>query len=72
MPIDAICESCHKQYKLADRLAGKKVKCRDCGLVIQVPVLHIHATAHATADGQQTQIKIPGIKFPEIIGVLAN
>src|SRR5262245_37742924 len=31
MPIKARCSECGKQYEVADRLAGKSVKCRACG-----------------------------------------
>jgi hypothetical protein len=37
MPIAAECKSCHKRFKANDKLAGKKVKCPQCGGVIQIP-----------------------------------
>ncbi|MFH1920211.1 MAG: hypothetical protein ABIP48_10040 [Planctomycetota bacterium] len=36
MPIPAECGSCHKRFKANDKLAGKKVKCPQCGGVIQI------------------------------------
>jgi hypothetical protein len=37
MPITAICQSCHHQFQAPDTFAGKRVKCRHCGQVFQVP-----------------------------------
>ncbi len=37
MPIKAECGSCHKRFKAPDKLAGKKVKCPQCGGVIPIP-----------------------------------
>lgn len=37
MPIAAECGACHKRFKAPDKLAGKRVKCPQCGGVIQVP-----------------------------------
>lgn len=36
--IEFSCESCQKQYRVKDELAGKKAKCKQCGHVFQVPV----------------------------------
>jgi len=33
------CQSCQKRYKVGDELAGKKVKCRECAQIMQIPVL---------------------------------
>ena len=38
MPIAAQCGSCQKRFKAPDKLAGKKVKCPQCGGVIAIPV----------------------------------
>jgi len=35
--IEVNCPSCGKGYKLADKLAGRRVKCRQCGKPIDVP-----------------------------------
>lgn len=37
MPILAQCGSCQKKFKAGDQLAGKKVKCPQCGSVITIP-----------------------------------
>jgi hypothetical protein len=37
MAISLQCEQCGKQYKLADNLAGKRLKCKQCGNTISVP-----------------------------------
>ncbi len=37
MGIPIACEACHRQYKVDDKLAGKKVKCKGCGATIRVP-----------------------------------
>ncbi len=37
MPITVQCSSCSKKYKVADTLAGKKIRCKGCGGVVAVP-----------------------------------
>lgn len=37
MTIELDCQSCGKSYRLGDQLAGKKVKCKECGTTIKVP-----------------------------------
>lgn len=37
MPIKVACPSCGHQYQVADALAGKKVKCKECGGIIAIP-----------------------------------
>ncbi|MBC8116611.1 MAG: hypothetical protein H7062_19635 [Candidatus Saccharimonas sp.] len=37
MSIRASCDSCGKQLKVRDEAAGKRVKCPDCGSVVQIP-----------------------------------
>ena len=36
MPLEIKCESCQKRYRVDERFAGKKVKCRNCGAIISV------------------------------------
>src|SRR5687768_17403077 len=36
MPITAQCAACKKQYRLVDEMAGKKVKCKQCGQTFDV------------------------------------
>ena len=38
MPVLAICDGCRAEYNLKDEYGGKKVKCKDCGSVILVPM----------------------------------
>ena len=38
MPIATSCADCGRSYTIKDELAGKKIKCKDCGAVIAVPV----------------------------------
>src|SRR5438094_1353525 len=37
MPIMVECNSCGKQYNAPDSMAGKRVKCKQCGEVFQIP-----------------------------------
>lgn len=37
MPIAFPCQQCGENYKVADTLAGKKIKCRKCHAVVSVP-----------------------------------
>jgi hypothetical protein len=37
MAISLQCEQCGKQYQLSDNLAGKRIKCKECGNAINVP-----------------------------------
>lgn len=37
MAISFSCTNCLRPYKVADSLAGKKAKCKDCGTVMQIP-----------------------------------
>jgi hypothetical protein len=47
MAIAVECQDCHRSYKVDDKLAGKKVKCRNCGALLRVP------GEESTDDGQQ-------------------
>ena len=38
MAIAAKCESCGKRFRANDKLAGKKVKCPECGGVLTIPL----------------------------------
>jgi hypothetical protein len=37
MGISFTCENCLRPYRVADSLAGKRVKCKDCGAEIRIP-----------------------------------
>src|SRR4051794_8698715 len=51
MSLVARCDSCRKAFKLDDKLAGKKVRCKACGGVITVPRgAGAAATPRATGD----------------------
>lgn len=38
MPIKVSCDNCFTDLKVADQQAGKKIKCRECGEVLTIPV----------------------------------
>ncbi len=38
MPIKVSCDNCFTDLKVADQHAGKKIKCRECGQVLTIPV----------------------------------
>src|SRR2546423_964423 len=37
MPIKVTCDSCDREYNLADDTAGKRLKCKACGEAFTVP-----------------------------------
>jgi predicted Zn finger-like uncharacterized protein len=37
MPIRVQCPGCAAEYKLADTLAGKKIRCKKCEAIVPVP-----------------------------------
>jgi len=39
MAINVQCSECGKAYALRDEMAGKKAKCKECGAVIDIPLL---------------------------------
>src|SRR5687767_14322433 len=49
MPIAIQCADCSSTYNVDDRLAGKRVKCKNCGSAIFVPRLGGAASAPASA-----------------------
>lgn len=48
MAISFGCERCGKAYKLDDSLAGKKAKCKQCGLEFRIPEPAMARSAEAT------------------------
>ena len=38
MPIKVSCDDCFTDLKVADQHAGKKIKCKECGKVLKIPV----------------------------------
>jgi|GEM_PF-3863613 len=57
MAIDCSCDVCGKQYKLADKLAGKKVRCKACGENFVVPTVSdlLVSAPQAAASSPSTQ-----------------
>jgi hypothetical protein len=51
MAISLQCDQCGKQYQLGDNLAGKRIKCKQCGQALSVP-----AAASAATSGSATAI----------------
>ncbi len=39
MPIQVVCDGCQSEYRLRDELAGKKLKCKHCGMILIAPEL---------------------------------
>lgn len=37
MAIDVSCEGCGKDYRVKDELAGRRIKCKECGEAITIP-----------------------------------
>ena len=37
MPIEFACDECDKQYRVRDDLAGRKIRCKECGTGLQIP-----------------------------------
>jgi hypothetical protein len=64
MGISFQCDACGKQYKVADELAGKRGKCKNCGAVIQVP--RIETPADEPPDlSALAEIERTGVAAPE-------
>src|SRR5436853_584698 len=38
MPIQFSCPACGKRYKVADELAGRRAKCKQCQAVMEIPL----------------------------------
>lgn len=47
MPIATSCEDCGRDYTVKDELAGKKIKCKDCGAILVVPAARKSGSAPA-------------------------
>ncbi|HBH51288.1 MAG TPA: hypothetical protein DDY91_05290, partial [Planctomycetaceae bacterium] len=54
MSIEVQCGSCLERYRVADTLAGRRIKCRECGDPLMVPGRQEEITADGTADSRQT------------------
>ena len=50
MPISVQCSTCRKRFKAGDQLAGKRVKCPQCGSVIAIPQRMAEAALSASSD----------------------
>lgn len=58
MAISTACESCGRDYKVKEELAGKRFKCKDCGEVVTVPVGRTGAKAASSLKSSTTQKKV--------------
>lgn len=43
MPIEVVCQVCSAEYALKEELAGKKLRCRSCESVLEVPMVETEA-----------------------------
>jgi hypothetical protein len=50
MPIRVRCTECDSEYNLADKLAGKKIRCKKCENIIAVPAEEIMDVTEAADD----------------------
>jgi len=50
MPIRVRCTDCGAEYNLADRLAGKKIRCKKCESVLAVPAPEAADVAEAVVE----------------------
>jgi hypothetical protein len=50
MAITFQCASCGRRYKVKDRLAGRRVKCKDCGAALRIPDLEDFPDLLAATD----------------------
>lgn len=57
MPISTACPSCKKKFKVAEHLAGKKVNCPACKVVVPIPA--------AVAVPDDLQIEMPSAPKPQ-------
>jgi hypothetical protein len=55
MPISVTCPKCQTAYRLADEMAGKKLKCQICQGAITLPPAA--TAARPKSDGNSTQVK---------------
>src|SRR5262245_20556292 len=37
MPVEANCSSCGRRYQAPDAMAGKRVRCKQCGTIFELP-----------------------------------
>src|SRR5690349_8248247 len=52
--IEFSCENCGKHFRVADELAGRKAKCKDCGGSITIPPSSVLAAVGAAGSGTAT------------------
>ena len=55
--IDFICKNCGKQFSIAKEFAGRKGKCKQCGITVTVP-------ASPARDSNKIVIEIPTVSQP--------
>ena len=44
------CPNCQARYRISDKLAGRRVKCRRCGAVVDVPEIYATSSKGAATD----------------------
>src|SRR5690349_20470479 len=71
--IEITCPKCGKAYRLQDQLAGKRVRCRDCGETLDVPepVLANASAPSAEAEGDDDDIPLQAMTPPAVSQVRA-
>jgi hypothetical protein len=67
MQIETTCR-CGKHYKAAERLAGKHLKCPDCGQALVVPTLEQAAMQSAYAEAKEYERKRRTLRIAVIVG----
>jgi hypothetical protein len=65
MPIHVRCPGCEMQYKLADHLAGKKIRCKECSQVMAVPGVAPAPTQEAVTAKQSRPAATPAAPVPK-------
>lgn len=62
MAITFTCESCEARFSVADRLAGKKARCKGCGRVLTIPEASRPVVAASTSPALARAAVGPGAK----------
>ena len=59
MPIQFSCPRCERAYTVADALAGKRIKCKECGQEQSIPTLSAMAEPSLSIDDDDEEITAP-------------
>ena len=62
--IEFSCENCGKHFRVADELAGRKAKCKDCGRSITIPPSSAPAAVGAASSGTATATMPAAVRKP--------